>query len=91
MEEFTYFYTSGDLGIAFIYGSYTNQPYTIKACPKENSGYEARSYNLVSDKNYTGILVEYGKWYSFSTSSVDDTSGSIGINYPGWSQGTTTN
>lgn len=91
MEDFTYFYTSGNLGIAFIYGSWTNQPYTIKACPKEGSGYEARSYSLVTDKNYTGIFIEYGKWYSFSTSSVDDTSGNINVNYPGWSQGSTTN
>lgn len=45
--------------------------------------------NLVTDKNYTGIFIEYGKWYAFSTSSVDDTSGSIGINYPGWSEGST--
>lgn len=89
MEDFTYFYGSGDLGIAFIYGSWTTQPYTIKSCPKENSGYEARSYNLVTDKNYTGIFIEYGKWYAFSTSSVDDTSGSIGVNYPGWSEGST--
>lgn len=80
---------SGDLGIAFIYGSWTNQPYTIKACPKEDSGYEAKSYNLVTDKNYTGIYVEYGRWYAFSTSSVDDTEGSINVNYPNWNEGST--
>lgn len=89
MEDFTYFHTSGDLGIAFIYGSWTNQPYTIKACPKEDSGYEAKSYNLVTDKNYTGIYVEYGRWYAFSTSSVDDTEGSINVNYPNWNEGST--
>lgn len=89
MEDFTYFHTSGDLGIAFIYGSWTNQPYTIKACPKEDSGYEAKSYNLVTDKNYTGIYVEYGRWYAFSTSSVDDTEGSINMNYPNWNEGST--
>lgn len=88
MEDFTYFYNADNLGIAFIYGSWTTQAYTIKACPKENSGYEARTYNLVTDSNYSGIYIEYGKWYAFSTSSVDDMPGNIGINYPGWPEGT---
>ena len=91
MEDFTYFHDSGDLGIAFIYGSWTTQAYTIKACPKESTGHEAKTYNLVTDRNYTGIFIEYGKWYAFSASSVDDTEGNIGINYPGWSEGSTTN
>lgn len=89
MENFSYFYNSGDLGIAFIYGSWTNQAYTIKAYPKESEGHEAKSYSLVTDRNYSGILIEFGKWYAFSPSSVDDTEGNIGINYPGWTQGTT--
>lgn len=91
MEDFTYFYTSGDLGIAFIYGLWTTQAYTIKAYPKEDSGQEPKTYNLVTDKNYTGIFIEYGKWYMFSGSSVDSGSGSIGLNYPGWTEGNISN
>ena len=86
-EDFTYFATSGNLGIAFINGEWTDSPYTITAVPKSTEFHEPKTYSFVSNRNYDGIYVENGKWYCLNPESVATTSGDLSINYPKWTEG----
>lgn len=88
MEDFTYFVYSGDLGIAFISGTWTTDPYKILAVAKEPVGHEDKEYRIVTDKNYDGVFVENGKWYCFGAAEVEDASGALSLRFPEWEQGT---
>lgn len=89
MEDFSWFVWSGDIGVAFISGTWTDAPYKIVAVPKEPVGHEEKSYNIVTDRNYEGVYVENGKWYCFGAAEVEDASGAISISFPAWTQGST--
>ena len=86
-EDFTYFATSGNLGVAFIHGEWTDSPYTITAVPKSIELYEPKTYSFVTNRNYNGIYVENGKWYCLSAANVETTSGELSVNYPEWTEG----
>jgi hypothetical protein len=88
MEDFNLFTWSGDIGVAFINGTWTDSPYAITAFPKVELGHEPKTYKVVTDRNYEGVYVEDGKWYLFGAAEVEDASGAISISFPEWGQGT---
>lgn len=90
VADFTLFTGSGDLGVAYIFvssewGDYANK---ITAFPTDEAEHEATEYRLVTNRNYDGYFVEYGKWYCFAPAAVATESGSLSIKLPEWSAGT---
>ena len=88
MEDFSLFTWSGDIGVAFINGTWTDSPYKVTAFPKVELGHEPKTYSIVTDRNYEGTYVQDGKWYMFGAAEVEDASGAISISFPDWEQGT---
>lgn len=89
MEDFSWFTYTGDIGVAYIYGTWTTDAYRLTAYPKEEVGHEPKTYRIVTDRNYEGVYVENGKWYCFGPAEVEDASGAMGVNYPEWTEGAT--
>ena len=89
VADFTLFTGSGDLGVAYIFvssewGDYANK---ITAYPTDEAEHEATEYRLVTNRNYDGYFVEYGKWYCFAPAAVATESGSLSVKLPEWDSG----
>ena len=89
VTDFTLFTGSGDLGVAYIFvssewGDYANK---ITAYPTDEAEHEATEYRLVTNRNYDGYFVEYGKWYCFAPAAVETESGSLSVKLPEWEAG----
>lgn len=89
MEDFLWFKYTDNMGVAFISGEWGADPYRIVAYPTVELGHEAKTYNIVTNRNYEGVLVENGKWYCFGSETVEDASGTIALSFPTWQQGST--
>lgn len=90
VADFTFFAGSGDLGVAYIFissewGEMANK---ITAYPVDEAEHEATEYRLVSNRNYAGHYIEYGKWYALSPAAVETEAGALGVRLPDWIAGT---
>lgn len=90
VADFTLFVGSGDLGVAYIFvnsewGEIANR---VTAYPTDEAEHEATEYRLVTNRNYEGYFMEYGKWYCFAPAAVETESGSLSVKLPEWEAGT---
>lgn len=89
VADFTLFSGSGDLGVAYIFVSseWNEMANRITAYPTDEAEHEPTEYRLVTNRNYDGYYIEYGKWYCFAPAAVETESGTLGIKLPEWTSG----
>lgn len=70
--------------VAYIQGQWEFPALPVIVVPKDIANYETTTFGLVTNKDYSGVFVEYGKWYCFGPKGVTTSGGNIGVEIPEW-------
>ena len=85
------FQNCGKVGILYLAtpSAYTvSSPFKVRVYPKDEAGYEYAEYLLSGTGGGSTIKVEKGKWYCFTPTAVETTSGDFSISLPAFENGT---
>lgn len=84
-------YTAGgteSVGVVYASGYWTHAtPLEIEVRPLDTVNYEATRYSLTSREYDDTYYVLNGRWYNFAPGAVETSSGTIGVEFPGFTQG----
>jgi hypothetical protein len=86
VEDISGMYGDG-IGIAYCQpGAWAVTPVPLVVSPANTATHEAKSFDIYTAGS-NGVVVECGKWYSFSPGALVPTSGTFGLSTPAWVMG----
>lgn len=83
------FYRYEDIGIVYLShpDSYTSSnKFVVRVYPKDEANYEYTEYTLTGTGTNSTVKIEKGKWYAFSPTAVETTTGDFSITFPEFTQ-----